>query len=260
MKNLKILFSFFWTLLIISCNNEMIINKSQANIPIIKDSVYYIKFAGEEWIVKDKLVKKAGPGPNFFDHKNIWVDENGQLHLKLSKRSDNTWACAEIYSKRLFGDGIYQFNLEGRPDLFDENIVLGFFNYPCIGNSCEPDGTHEIDIEFTKWGKKLNPFNLHYNTFPSKIGGDSYSKSLKIDLKNNISIHRISRKSTNVKFDSFYPYKASGEEIIGYGNSESKASKLSMPIHINLWLFLGKAPNNGKEVEIIIKDFKFRAL
>jgi hypothetical protein len=30
-----------------------------------------------------------------------------------------------------------------------------------------------------------------------------------------------------------------------------------MPIHINLWLFQGKAPKNGQEIEVIIHQFKF---
>ena len=48
------------------------------------------------------------------------------------------------------GFGTYQFKVIGRPDLFDDNVVLGLFNYtrPDVG----PDATNEIDIEFAKWG------------------------------------------------------------------------------------------------------------
>jgi hypothetical protein len=34
-------------------------------------------------------------------------------------------------------------------------------------------------------------------------------------------------------------------------------SQQPMPVHINLWLFKGLAPKNGREVEVIIHEFKF---
>jgi hypothetical protein len=30
-----------------------------------------------------------------------------------------------------------------------------------------------------------------------------------------------------------------------------------MPVHINLWLFQGRPPKDGQEVEVIIRGFKY---
>jgi hypothetical protein len=35
---------------------------------------------------------------------------------------------------------------------------------------------------------------------------------------------------------------------------------LSMPIHMNLWLFKPEGPTDGKSVEIIIHEFKYTPL
>ena len=45
-----------------------------------------IRFAGYEWIVKSGI--HEGPGPNGWNENNVWVDQNGYLHLKLTKQGD----------------------------------------------------------------------------------------------------------------------------------------------------------------------------
>ena len=52
---------------------------------------------------------------------------------------------------KCLGFGRYQFQVIGRIDQLDPNVVLGLFKYPTpdVG----PDGTNEIDIEFAQWGR-----------------------------------------------------------------------------------------------------------
>ena len=52
------------------------------------------------------------------------------------------------------------------------------------------------------------------------------------------------------------------QEVIStwtYGPSEPARfiSQQPMPVHINLWLFQGRPPKDGQEVEVIIRDFKY---
>jgi len=65
-----------------------------------------------------------------------------------------------------------------------------------------------------------------------------------------------------VKFQSLRDYHDdSGEEIASWiyrpDEPARRISQHPMPIHINLWLFQGKTPKNGQEVEVIIHQFKF---
>jgi hypothetical protein len=246
--------------LILSCQKNELILESNANLPIGINGSYQIKFAGYDWQVKDRNLTKVGPGPNIFSRKNVWVDDLGRLHVSIKKTELNTWTCAEIISLGLFKNGTYEFTIKGRPDKFNENVVLGFFNYPCNDEGCEPDGTHEIDIEFAKWGDKNNDANLHYNTFPTEKGGPSFSKSINVKLPSDETIHRFTRNEAAVSFESFFSYKSAKELFFASDKSLENNSTLAMPIHINLWLFRGKFPSDDKEVEIIIKDFKFKGL
>ena len=100
-----------------------------------------LRFSGYEW-----RVRGAGRGgPNEWDDANASVDDHGCLHLKITRRCGH-WRCAEIFLERNLGFGRYQWEIEGRVDRFDPQVVLGLFNYtrPEVG----PDGTNEIDIEF----------------------------------------------------------------------------------------------------------------
>jgi len=86
-----------------------------------------IRFVGYEWIVKSGT--HEGPGPNDWNENNVWVDQNGYLHLKLTQQGDR-WYCAEVLTKDRLGFGRYQFWVVGRLDRLDPNVVLGLFNYP----------------------------------------------------------------------------------------------------------------------------------
>src|ERR1051325_2683275 len=52
-----------------------------------------IQFSGSEWEIRDSGL--SGPGPNLWDRKNVWLDENGDLHLKITHAPDG-WHCAEV--------------------------------------------------------------------------------------------------------------------------------------------------------------------
>jgi hypothetical protein len=65
-----------------------------------------------------------------------------------------------------------------------------------------------------------------------------------------------------VKFRSLQGHRDDDrEEINAWVYSPNEASRFisqqPMPVHINLWLFKGLAPKDGREVEVIIHNFKF---
>lgn len=49
-----------------------------------------LKFAGLEWTVREG---QGGPGPNTWESRNVFVDGQGFLHLKLVQR-EGRWSCA----------------------------------------------------------------------------------------------------------------------------------------------------------------------
>jgi hypothetical protein len=232
----------------------------EPSVPVLSSKgKYTINFGGYTWKVKNENETKKGPGPNYYNKENVSVDNEGRLHLKLKKDIKNNWTCAELETEKLFGFGSYQFWVEGRLDLFDKNIVLGLFNYPCEADLCQPEGTHEIDIEFSKWGNNAETKLLNFTTYASIKTENKSNFPFLINLKNSQSTHRFTRTKTAVNFQSMYGFQNKNANVFASVTSNKLVSTLNMPVHINLWMYLGNPPSDGKEVEIIINDFKFVA-
>lgn len=210
------------------------------------------EFADVRWIVDaDKW-----PGPNSFSNKieNIWKDELGQLHLKMTKvKNRNRWNCVEIFSvKEGWSYGRYEFDIEVVSDgRVDENVVIGLFIYD---REASEEFYREIDFEFSRWGdpKSLNSQFVIQNSPRS-------TERLDIPLESFEAKVSFDWQKEKVIFQ--YQCGDKEEEIILPKNGEN--CKPPVPgkekVYINLWLYKGRPYNqdNMKEIEIIIKNFKF---
>ncbi len=215
-----------------------------------------LKFSGFDWKVRG--AGKGGPGPNQWDAQNVWLDSQGYLHLKIRKVGAE-WRCAELSTTTRQGFGMYSFALIGRPDTFDSNIVLGLFTYPTpdVGT----DGTNEIDIEFAHWG---NPkWNIgNYTVYPaSGPAPENKSHTFPFTLNGDTSLHRFRWVSDRIVYDSYQGHIVRPEQRIATWTYAPMDSRLipqkPVPLHLNLWLFQGKPPTDGKEVEVVIKSVTY---
>ena len=202
-----------------------------------------ITFSGWEWTVKN--VALMGPGPNAWDENNVWVDDAGRLHLKISER-DGKWQCAELYSRQRFGFGRYQWQIVGRTDNLDPQIVLGLFPYtrPDVG----PDGTNEIDIEFTRWGKAATPIG-NFSVWPAVSVPKSATPTHAFDFKldGDHTTNRFDWSATGVEFWLLGGHRDDDQNIIAHWKyAPDEPRKLvpqnPLPLHINFWLFRGAPP------------------
>jgi len=217
-----------------------------------------LQFSGFAWTVRTS--DHGGPGPNDWDGRNVWVDAEGFLHLKLQAR-DGKWSCAEVSTVNRFGFGRYQFQVKGPLDRLDPNVVLGLFSYPT--RDVGADRTHEIDIEFARWGRPASP-NGSYTVWPNETGRKPASQSFRFELKDPTgwSIHRFTWSPDTLSFQSFN----------GIGDHDRSPfatwqfhptdpartlSQQPMPVLIDLWSFNGLPPTDGRPVEIIVRSFQF---
>ncbi|WP_163991369.1 glycoside hydrolase family 16 protein [Pyxidicoccus caerfyrddinensis] len=215
-----------------------------------------VVFSGYQWDVRSG---QGGPGPNTWDDRNVWVDANGWLHLKIAWR-DGRWTTAELYMpQQRLGFGTYQFKVVGRPDLFDDNVVLGLFNYtrPDVG----PDGTNEIDLEFAKWGGSQSQMG-NWAVYPAVTGVTYSHQSYPISLTGTYSTHRFQWSSSQVYFQALHGHQNGNTNqfaswLFSPPDSLQRIPQNPLPVHMNLWLFQGQAPKNGQEVEVVIAEFKF---
>jgi hypothetical protein len=215
-------------------------------VPTLRADDKTLNFAGIQWTVKSGY---KGPGPNNFDDTNPFVDSKGNLHLRIS-RKNGKWTTSEIYTKKSFGYGTYKWTILSDLSNLDANVVLGLFTW-----SDSPEyANREIDIEFAKWSKPQEPTNAQYVIQPESYGHLIRFAQPFTKLE---TTHQFTWEPSKVTFNS----STSDKKVFGW-----VYSKPGVPIRgdenvrINAWLFRGKAPLNGKGLEIIIKNFQFKPL
>jgi len=215
-----------------------------------------IVFGGQTFEVRSG---EGGPGPNAWSAQNVWVDAKGRLHLKIAYR-DGQWSCAEIYTTQPLGFGTYTFKIAGHPEALGDNVVLGLFNYPTpdIG----PDGTNEIDIEFATWGG-AQPQHGNWTVWPAVEGHppttfafDPASRSSPSTFAFDWSADRVTymaygrEKPRRVdRYDALWTFAPPNPQVL--------VPQHAMPLHLNLWLFQGKPPADGKDVEVIVTGLQY---
>ena len=217
-----------------------------------------IEFSGYEWTVRDHGSDLSGPVPNLWDASNVWLDENGKLHLRITQAADG-WHSAEVTMTQPLGFGRYQFQIDAPIDQLDPNVVLGLFNYPT--EEIGPDGTNEIDIEFAHWGDPVAPIG-NFTIWPAQAGIEPSSHTFEFQLNGTYTTQRFIWESQQILFQSLHGHTDNNEnEFANFlYQPEDPLSLIGQqpePVHINLWLFKGRAPTDGNEVEVIIHSFTF---
>lgn len=229
-----------------------------AVVPAINKTNATLSFSGYTWTIKDSGTGTAGPGPNRWKGANAFVDANGYLHLKLTKNATTgVWECAEVTSLQNFGYGTYQWKVEGAINNLDKNIVLGFFNYSGV------DGYDEMDIEYAKWGVATNAW-ANYTVYPKQGQGQgNFHTATTFTTGGTYITNRFKRTASSVIFktlNGFYDDDTNLAYTTTCSSPPNSISTLSMPVHMNLWLFQGNAPASTNTVEIIVHEFKFTPL
>ncbi|WP_299670416.1 glycoside hydrolase family 16 protein [uncultured Polaribacter sp.] len=206
-----------------------------------------INFSGFEWIVRTSDAKKQGPGPNLFSNSedNVWVDNEGRLHLKIIEKGGN-WYCSGITLRKTYGFKKYVIYVASRVDQLDENVVGGLFTYK--------NDDEEIDIEFSRWSETNNQ-NSQFAVQPSYISGNKTRYNL--NLTSNLSTHFFDWQADKIEFGSYqgHTLNPDSKDIIStwtYTGTNIPPENEER-FKINLWLFRGNAPTNKESAEMIIE-------
>ena len=215
-----------------------------------------IRFAGYDFETKEG--RGLGPGPNDWASSQAFVDSQGRLHLRFSKKKGK-WYAGEIESVSRFGFGTYEMEFRGDIAGLDRNVVFGFFNYPPA--DVGPDATNEIDIEFARWGSRANP-PLNYTVWPVDPALKPAHQTFSFGKGAAISRHRFSWTRRSVVYqsellDADGDVKLAREWVFTPGQFGKRISMSPMPVFFNLWGFRGQEPSDGENVEVIVNSFTF---
>jgi hypothetical protein len=224
-------------------------------------AVRHISFSGHDWLVKNSVDTRIGPGPNYFSDspKNVWVDTSGRLHLRIEKRTGR-WYSAEVVSAASFGHGTYRWYLDSSVDGLDPNVVLGLFTW-----NDDPANNHrELDIEFARWGNAAYA-DGQYTVQPYIVAGNQYI----FDEPSNLP--QTTHSLVWAPASGGTPASATFKSVRGHVPASTDPSlriaeymfTQGVPpaggenARMNLWLFEGSAPQDRRDVEIVIKRFEF---
>ena len=216
------------------------------------------------WLVKESDGNPAGPGPNFFSNspQNVYIDENGWLHLRIERRQ-NKWYTAEVIDITVDralsspGFGTYLFQVHGDMDLLDPNVVVGLFTW----DSFAPEHNYrELDLEFARWGNAANTTNSQYVVQPWDTPGNLFR--FRLPPLETITTHTFEWQVDIVDFRSWSgsalvsPPENELLALFSYGGGDiPPPGRETTNARMNLWLFGGSAPRNGQAAEIIVSDF-----
>jgi hypothetical protein len=172
-----------------------------------------------------------GPGPNNWSDSpaNVWLDEQGRLHLKITQVGGK-WYCAEVYSEKSFGYKDYTFDLDTRYDQLDTHVTAGLFLYL--------DDAHELDVELSRWGDPTaadSQFVVQPYTLPNHLS------RFNSGLTEPYSSQEISWRAGEVNFSSVQlhiPGTLMPDRLIDkwtYTGTDVPAPA-GEKLHMNLWL------------------------
>ena len=211
-----------------------------------------IAFSGYTWKIRNSPNTTSTPGPNYWSNstENVWVDNNDYLHLRITNRNGK-WLCPEIYTLQALGYGTYVFHTKSPIDSLDKNVVLGLFTYK--------DDSHEVDIEYSLWGKSEG-YNSGFTVQPTPYTSDN-SLDFNTTLTGTEATHTFTWRSDKVFFQTiqgnYTTTNVPAENIIKTWESQVSCDASDAKTVINLWLYHGLAPSNQQEVEVVITGFEF---
>jgi hypothetical protein len=222
------------------------------------DASAAITWKGHTWnVTSGGMAGVAKGSPN-----NVSIDGDGYLHLKIAN-AGGTWTAAEVFTTDKLGFGTYQWQVDGPIDRFDENVVLGLFPYGPAGG-IGSDGTNEIDIEYSFWGHPDGD-NGDWTNYPSSgttIGELSYEFSLNGGTLSTSRFIWSKDRIQDFLMNDLQAVDSTAGLIKSWtyapANQTMNIPQQAMPLGINLWCFQAP-PSDGKEVEVVIRDFVFVA-
>ncbi|MGJ5814569.1 glycoside hydrolase family 16 protein [Paludibaculum fermentans] len=125
-----------------------------------------VDFSGYQWRLRDAPSSRGGT--NVYSSSNISVDEQGAMHVRISK-TEKDWSCAEASLTRNLGYGTYEFVVRGLEKL-EPAAVFSMFTYDYASGSLR---NREMNIEIGRWGDPVNK-NAQYALQPFDVATNVY--------------------------------------------------------------------------------------
>jgi hypothetical protein len=206
-----------------------------------------LNFSGYEWTTT------AGPGfragsRHFFDPANVWTDDRGALHLRISG-SPGKWAAAEVKLTRSLGYGTYSFQLRDVSHL-EPSALLTLIAWDGVGTEST---RRELDVELGRWGYLENT-NVNYVVQPYYVPANFVA----FRVPPGAYTHSFRWEPGQVVFSTVAGSGNTGGRVINrHVFTSGVPSPEGKSVRIGLYVFRqGKIPLKN-ENEVIIDKFEY---
>ena len=206
-----------------------------------------LNFSGYKWTTTAGPIFRAG-SRSFFDPANVWTDERGALHLRISG-SPGKWAAAEVRLTRSLGYGTYSFQLRDVSHL-EPSALLTLVAWDGVGTEST---RRELDVELGRWGYPDNT-NVNYVVQPYYVPANFVA----FRVPPGAYTHSFHWEPGQVVFSTVAGSGNTGSRVINrHVFTSGVPSPEGKSVRIGLYVFhQGKIPLKN-ENEVIIEKFEY---
>jgi hypothetical protein len=209
---------------------------------------HFLRFSTYDWTVLQTGSDRHGT-PHRYEVSNTSVDEQGYLHLRVTKQGTE-WTCAEVVLQRSLGYGRYSAVVDGL-DRFEPATVFDVFTWDPAGTD---QNRREMNTQFARWGD-AKAENAEFSVQPYYRPANTYRYSTS---KTPVLLTML-WQSGRVKFNTS-SIDASGRtqrSIAEHTFTADIPSPESESIHLNLCTFDYGRVHQISDAEVIVKSFGY---
>lgn len=205
-----------------------------------------LAFSGYDWEVRQQPNDRHGM--NDYDARNVWVDQEGHLHLLLSQR-DGRWTSAEVWMTRSLGYGTYSIDLRDTSQL-DPAAALSMYTWDAL--SAEQN-FRELNVDVSRWGDP-GSMNGEYVVQPESVAANVF----RFAVPAGRVTHSFRWEPGRVSFRTVRPGGRSRSDLVA-----ERLFTVRVPTagaenpHIVLLYDRGSRTPPSKDVEVVVEKFAF---
>ena len=210
-------------------------------------------FGTNEWFIRTGP-NPGGAGPNYWGSgkESVEVVDN-KLHLRIAQ-VNGRWTSAEVMTPIPDGKRGAVIMITSPTHDLDPRLVIGMFAYR--------DDHNELDVEISRFGSPASLYNAQYAVHSPRGGVEKYPFSITHSPESPATMHTITwgpRVSPGVGLGiepiSFASDGIGVRESWDYAGAAVNLQRAWL--HINVWLYEGKAPANGQPIDVEIGSIRF---
>ncbi len=207
-----------------------------------------VRFSGYNWTVR-QLGSDTYGSPHAYSAANVDVDEQGYLHLRVTRQADD-WACAEVTLSRSLGYGRYSALVDGAAKL-EPATVFDMFTWDQAGTD---RNRREMDTELARWGDPKAK-NGEYSVQPFYRPTNTY----RYDAPEKPLLLTMLWESGRAKFNTAASDETghTGASLAQHTFTTDIPAPATESIRLNLCSFDYGKKRQASNAEVVVKSFRY---